>query len=219
MLKPTQGWLKERGRQRTDSTHVLAASRILRRVEVVGETLRHTLNVLAGVEPVGRHSLHLPADWGGRYGRRIAEYRLPKGKAEREQYANQVGADGWRILEALAQPATPAWLCALPAVVTLRQVWAQQYHPKDPKDPKGTQGTRVLEPGARTRIYPRRARSTTPPMTPRHALARNGRAIGSGIRRISRRRVIPSSPISVSRQSPRWAQLPTRERSLPSMSN
>jgi len=135
-----QGWVKERGRQRTDSTHVLAASRILRRVEVVGETLRHTLNVLAGVEPVGRHSLHLPADWGGRYGRRIAEYRLPKGKAEREQYANQVGADGWRILEALAQHATPAWLCALPAVVTLRQVWAQQYHPKEPEDPKGRPG-------------------------------------------------------------------------------
>ena len=40
------GWLKEQGRQRTDSTHVLAASRMLGRLAAVGETLRHALNVL-----------------------------------------------------------------------------------------------------------------------------------------------------------------------------
>lgn len=36
--------LKARGRQRTDSTHVLAAIRVLNRLECVGETLRHALN-------------------------------------------------------------------------------------------------------------------------------------------------------------------------------
>ena len=46
-----RGWLKARGRQRTDSTHVLAAIRDLNRLECVGETLRHTLNVLAEVAP------------------------------------------------------------------------------------------------------------------------------------------------------------------------
>ena len=46
-----RGWLKARGRQRTDSTYVLAAVRALNCVECVGETLRHTLNVLAGVAP------------------------------------------------------------------------------------------------------------------------------------------------------------------------
>jgi len=35
-----RGWLKERGKQRTDSTHVLAAIRNLNRLEGVGETLR-----------------------------------------------------------------------------------------------------------------------------------------------------------------------------------
>jgi len=34
-----------RGKQRTDSTHVLAAIRTLRRLECVGETMRHALNV------------------------------------------------------------------------------------------------------------------------------------------------------------------------------
>ena len=45
------GWLKARGKQRTDSTHVLAAIRTLNRLESVGETLRHALNVLAEVAP------------------------------------------------------------------------------------------------------------------------------------------------------------------------
>jgi transposase len=40
-----------RGRQRTDSTHILAAVRVLNRIEVVGETLRHALNTLAVVAP------------------------------------------------------------------------------------------------------------------------------------------------------------------------
>ena len=43
--------LKIRGRQRTDSTHVLAAVRVLNRLEQVGETLRAALNSLAVVAP------------------------------------------------------------------------------------------------------------------------------------------------------------------------
>ncbi len=132
----THGWLKERGRQRTDSTHVLAASRMLGRLEVVGERLRHALNVLGEVAPDWLRAQHLPAEWGERYGRRIEEYRLPKGAAEREAYANEVGADGWWILETLEQASIPTWLRELPAVVTLRQVWAQQYHPRHPTDPE-----------------------------------------------------------------------------------
>jgi transposase len=46
-----QGRLKARGRQRTDSTHVLAKVRALNRAECVVETLRHALNVLAVVAP------------------------------------------------------------------------------------------------------------------------------------------------------------------------
>lgn len=46
-----RGWLKARGKQRTDSTHVLAKIRALNRVLCVGETLRHALNCLALVAP------------------------------------------------------------------------------------------------------------------------------------------------------------------------
>jgi transposase len=41
-----RGWLKERGKQRTDSTHVEAAIRTLNRLEGNGETLRAALNRL-----------------------------------------------------------------------------------------------------------------------------------------------------------------------------
>jgi transposase len=39
--------LKSRGKQRTDSTHILAAIRCLNQLELVHETLRHALNELA----------------------------------------------------------------------------------------------------------------------------------------------------------------------------
>ncbi len=46
-----QGYLKMRGQQRTDSTHVLAKIRLLNQVEGVGETFRAALNSLAVVAP------------------------------------------------------------------------------------------------------------------------------------------------------------------------
>jgi hypothetical protein len=45
--------------------------------------------------------------------------RLPKEEEERQQYANQVGADGWLLLDALQALSTPDWMKDLPAVTTL----------------------------------------------------------------------------------------------------
>ena len=45
------GLLRSGGRQRTDSTHVLAAVRTLNRMEFVGETLRAALEALAAAAP------------------------------------------------------------------------------------------------------------------------------------------------------------------------
>ncbi|MFI5649231.1 hypothetical protein [Kitasatospora sp. NPDC051705] len=44
------GLVKRRRRQRTDSTHVLAAVRRLGRIELVGETLRAALEELAAAD-------------------------------------------------------------------------------------------------------------------------------------------------------------------------
>jgi transposase len=46
-----RGWLRVRGKQRTDSTHVLAAICSLNRLELVGETMRRALNELAEADP------------------------------------------------------------------------------------------------------------------------------------------------------------------------
>lgn len=126
-LCKARGWLKAGGRQRTDSTHVLAAVRRLNRLECVGEAMVHVLNVLAQVAPewVGVHAR--PA-WVERYAHRVEDYRLPKGKEERLRYAEEIGADGWELLALVEAPDAPAWLRDLPAVQSVRRIWSQQYY-------------------------------------------------------------------------------------------
>jgi transposase len=127
-----RGLLKGRGRQRTDSTHVLAAIRVLNRLELVGETLRHTLNSLANAAPDWLRA-QAPAEWFERYGRRLENYRLPQTAAAREALAATIGADGRQLLQAVEAATDQPWLRDLPAVQTLRQVWAAQY--TDPPGP------------------------------------------------------------------------------------
>ena len=82
------GLLKARGQQRTDSTHILAVLRGLNRLELVGETMRRTLDVLSTVAPEWlRH--HVRPEWVGRYVRRLDDHRLPKGKEARRAEAEQ----------------------------------------------------------------------------------------------------------------------------------
>ena len=120
------GLLKVRGRQRTDSTYVLAAVRHLNRPELLGETLRHTLDSLATLAPQWVQTV-APAEWYVRYSHRIESYRLPKEKGALAAWMTQVGQDGEQLLSALAQPTTPPLLTACEAVKTLRLVWQQQF--------------------------------------------------------------------------------------------
>jgi transposase len=124
------GWLKARGRQRTDSTHILARIRSLSRTLRVAQTMVYVLNVLSEVAPDWIRS-HVPVEWVERYGQRLEEERLPKEEQERMQYVNQVGADGWMLLDALQAPCSPDWMNTLPAVTTLRTVWEQQFEARE----------------------------------------------------------------------------------------
>jgi transposase len=128
-----RGWLKARGRQRTDSTHVLGAVKALNQLELVGETLRHALNVLATVAPEWLRP-QIPPDWFARYAERIEDYRLPKDKAKRDALSATMGEDGYGLLATIHQAAMQqewAWLKELPAVRILEQTWAQQYRQAD----------------------------------------------------------------------------------------
>jgi transposase len=127
-----RGLLKARGRQRTDSTPVLAAIRVLNRLELVGEPLRHALNRLAVVAPDGLRA-PAPAEWLERDGRRLENYRVPQTAAARETLAAAIGADGRQRLHAAEAATDQPWWRAVAAVQTLRPVRAAQY--TDPPGP------------------------------------------------------------------------------------
>lgn len=140
------GLLKARGKQRTDSTHVLAAIRALHRLENVGETLRHALNRLAIVAPDWLRQQADPA-WVERYGRRVEQYRLPKEEAQRQALATTIGQDGDCLREACLNPRAPAVVQSEPAVEILRCVWIQQYYRcDDPTAPLVRQRTTAEQP-------------------------------------------------------------------------
>ena len=67
-----RGLVKARGKQRTDSTYVLAAVRDLSFLELVAETLRAALDDLAAVAPDWLRPVVKPV-WFERYGRRVEE--------------------------------------------------------------------------------------------------------------------------------------------------
>ena len=139
------GLLKARGRQRTDSTHVLAAIRSLNRLELVAETLRAALNDIAVVAPDWLPVL-VPPDWHERYDQRVEERRIPETGPKRDAYVAQVGADGFHLLDALAKSDAPADAAALPAIGTLRRVWARHFEQVADGEDGGEQDT-----GARMR--------------------------------------------------------------------
>ena len=119
-----QKLLRARGRQRSDSTHVLAAVRALNRLECVGSTRRHARNSLAVVAPDWLLTRTQPA-WLARSEQRFEDERLPEAAAERRARATAGGRDGARILTAVIAADAPDWLRHIPAIETLRRVWIQ----------------------------------------------------------------------------------------------
>ena len=83
--------LRPRGRQRTDSTHVLDAVRGLNRLECAIETLRAALNALASAAPDWLRA-HADPDWGERYAGRGGPCAAGRGGAAR---LCRAGRPGW----------------------------------------------------------------------------------------------------------------------------
>ncbi len=121
-----KGLLKAGGRQRTDSTHVMAAVRSLNRLESVGETLRAVLNDLATVAPDWLRQ-QVSSEWYERYATRFESYRLPKAESERHALAELIGQDGFHLLGAIYAADAPAWLREISSVEILRRNWLYQY--------------------------------------------------------------------------------------------
>lgn len=116
-----QGWLKARGRQRTDSTHVLGKIRALTRVRYVWEAMRAALQSLATGEPDGlRAQRHV--EWSDRDGPGSEASCVPFGEAAREAFAEAIGQHGRERLDAAVAPTAPQWLRPVPAVDICRPI-------------------------------------------------------------------------------------------------
>lgn len=121
-----KGFLKGYRQQRTDSTHILGAIRAINRLELVGETMRQALNMLATVAPDWMRT-HSQSNWIDRYRDRIEDARLPKNETKRIALAEEMGADGLILFNSLFEEEASPWLRELPAIRTLWRVWIQNY--------------------------------------------------------------------------------------------
>ena len=118
-----QGLLKAGGKQRTDATTVLATVGRLSSLESVWETLRALLNELAEQDGEWLLSVITP-DWFDLYVYRFELQRFPKGKQAQVELLEQMGQDGWVLLQAVQAPEAVRG-CSLIAV--LQQVWQQHF--------------------------------------------------------------------------------------------
>jgi transposase len=121
------GLVKAGGRQRTDSSHVIACVRRLNRIETCGESLRAALEEIIAISP-GFVVPLLKEGWDQRYGRKVETSRLlGRSNASAQMLAEQIGADGQELLDAIDADPTVDWMNTLPKVTILRTVWDQQY--------------------------------------------------------------------------------------------
>lgn len=122
-----KGLLKGKKKQRTDSTHVLAAIRSLTLLELAGETMRRTLDDIARVAPQWLRA-HMQPEWLKRYGRRFDSYRLPVSNEKRLALAVTIGEDGYQLLQAARQEGALPAIRDLPMLEIMRRIWVQQFY-------------------------------------------------------------------------------------------
>jgi transposase len=121
------GLVKAGGKQRTDSTHVVAAVAALNRLALAGESVRAALEALTAAHPDWVAERVCVSDWVRRYGTPMTSWRPPASKARQDELAIAYARDGYALLEAVYDSSSPAWLGQVPAVDVLRRVLLQNY--------------------------------------------------------------------------------------------
>jgi hypothetical protein len=121
------GLITAGGKQRTDSTHVVAAVAALNRLELVGQSVRAVLEALSAAYPDWLAQRICVGDFTRRYGTPMTSWRPPLSQTKRDELAIAYARDGYRLLEAVYDRTAPAWLRELPAVDVLRRVLVQNY--------------------------------------------------------------------------------------------
>jgi hypothetical protein len=119
------GLISAGGKQRTDSTHVVAAVAALNRLELAGESVRAAVEALSVAHPGWVAQRICVSDWARRYGTPMTSWRPPVSEARRNELAITYARDGYALLEAACGSSAPAWLRELPQVEVLRRVLVQ----------------------------------------------------------------------------------------------
>ena len=122
-----EGLVKAGGKQRTDSTHVVAAVAALNRLELAGESVRAALEALAAAHPDWVAQRICVPDFARRYATPMTSWRPPVSKAKQDELAIAYARDGYALLEAVYDSSSPGWLREIPAVDVLRRVLVQNY--------------------------------------------------------------------------------------------
>jgi transposase len=121
------GLVKAGGKQRTDSTHVIAAVAALNRLELAGEAVRAVVEALAVAHPDWLAQRICVSDWTSRYGTPMTAWRPPASQARQDELAITYARDGYALLEAVYEESAPDWLRQVPAVDVARRVLLQNY--------------------------------------------------------------------------------------------
>lgn len=154
------GLVRDRGTQRTDSTHVLAAVRDLTRLELITEAVRAALEEIAGCAPQLLAGL-VDEQWGRRYGRPV---RLGKNPTRPKTRITNAGEDAVQLLDHLHANGRGHAFGA--RVQTLRQIVVQNYY----RDAAGRLRWRTDEEGG----LPPSSRAIVSPYDPTARYARRG---------------------------------------------
>ena len=121
------GLVRQRGKQRTDSTHVLGLIAKLSRLELIWESLRLALRAMQQQDEAWV-SRFIPEAFLEKHLSKRSDYNLSE--AQVAQQLHQAGADGWWLLQQLAHDPVK-WADVL-GVVILQRVWEQQFEGTQP---------------------------------------------------------------------------------------
>jgi transposase len=156
------GLVKPGGKQRTDSTHVLANARELHAFELITESVRAALEALAASCPGWLTSRICVSDWERRYGLRTASWSSPrpKSRTKRDELAVARAADGYALVSACYEDSAPPWARDIPAVQVLRTVLVQNFTVTT--DDQGREVTIRREHGQETGVPPAHLRIESP---------------------------------------------------------
>ena len=169
------GLVRAGGKQRTDSTYVIAAVAALNRLELAGESVRAALEALAAAHPAWLEQRICVPDFARRYGIPMTSWRPPASQGRRDELAIAHARDGYALL-AIYDSSAPGWLRELPAVDVVRRVLVQNYTRIITRDGREVIRRREKEP--RATVSRPVMRGSPPRMTPTPGAAPSRKSSG-----------------------------------------